>query len=103
MDDMSFSYQKKGVFCDNYFKGKLLGILFDKQKIITRCPPQCSLPGTYDGSQPIGGLLRTPCPMKAVHGQNSSLRSLLAEQQALERFICVEFNSTPSLATLLSE
>ena len=35
--------------------------------------------------------------------KNISLRSLLAEQQALERFICVEFNSTPSLATLLSE
>ena len=36
-------------------------------------------------------------------GQKISLRSLLAEQQALERFIWVEFNSTPSLATLLSE
>ena len=35
-------YQKKGVFCDNYSKGKLLGILFDKQKIITQCPTLCS-------------------------------------------------------------
>ena len=35
--------------------------------------------------------------------QNNSLRSLFAEQQALGRFKCVEFNSTPSLATLDSE
>ena len=41
MDDLYFLSEETH-FCDNYSKGKLLRILFDKQKIITQCPTLCS-------------------------------------------------------------